>query len=91
MYQNIEPNPWGCRIRAHDPHESDLNPGPGNVQAKATIECPVTPPANVATIWQELSKWEGSDLAIEGINNSLAHPAYVIPGLTAILHYEIEC
>ncbi len=53
-------NPWGCRTRAHDPHESKgSNPGPGNVQGKTTIECTTTPPPHTAEIVQELSKWNG--------------------------------
>ncbi len=63
-------NPWGCRIRAHHPHESTVDPGPGYVQAKATIECTTTPPTHTAEIWQELSKWEGSDFTIEAVKTS---------------------
>ena len=71
MAMDIEPNPWGCHIRADDPHESDKKPGPGNIQAKAAIECSVAPPDNIATIWQELSKWDGSDFSIEAENESI--------------------
>ena len=63
-------NPWGCVIRAHHPHESTIYPGPGFVQAKATIECTTVPPPHTASIWQELSKWEGSDFTIEAIKTS---------------------
>ena len=53
-------NPWGCRTRAHDPHESQgSSPGPGNVHGKTTIECNTTPPPHTAEIVQELSKWNG--------------------------------
>ncbi len=63
-------NPWGCVIRAHHPHESTVFPGPGFVQAKATIECSTAPPPHTASIWQELSKWEGSNFTIEAIKTS---------------------
>ena len=63
-------NPWGCVIRAHHPHESTIDPGAGYVQAKATIECSTTPPAHTANIWQELSKWEGSNFTIEAVKTS---------------------
>ncbi len=63
-------NPWGCVIRAHDPHESKIDPGPGYVQAKATIECSTAPPLHIASIWQELSKWVGSNFTIEAVKTS---------------------
>lgn len=69
---NIEPNPWGCRIRVHNPHQPHDPPGPGHVRGKATIECSITPPAgHVAVIWQELSRWEGSNSTIEEDNTSV--------------------
>ena len=63
-------NPWGCIIRAHHPHESSINPGPGHAQAKATIECTTAPPTHTAETWQELSKWQGSDFTIEAVKTS---------------------
>lgn len=68
---NIEPNPWGCKIWADHPHESHDNPGPGHIQGKARITCVTAPPQNVATIWQELTRFEGSDDVIMATNNSL--------------------
>lgn len=76
MSRNIQPNPWGCRIYADHPHESGDNPGPGHIQGKGRITCTTTPPPNVANIWQELSRWEGSDSVIMATNNSLC-PARV--------------
>lgn len=64
-------NPWGCDFHRDSPHESTVDPGPGYAQAKARIECTVAPPAHVATIWQELSKWEGSDFTIEAVKTSI--------------------
>ncbi len=68
---NIQPNPWGCRIRADNPHEPHDSPGPGNIRGKAAINCTTLPPSHVATIWQELSRWEGSDYAIQEVNYSV--------------------
>ena len=68
---NIEPNPWGCKIHADHPHESSDDPGPGHIQGKGRITCTTTPPPNVASIWQELSRWEGSEVVIMATNNSV--------------------
>ncbi len=59
-----EPNPWGCKLNVDSPHESRDDPGPGYIQAKANIQCNVAPPPHTASIWQELSKWEGSKFTI---------------------------
>lgn len=64
-------NPWGCYFHRDKPHESKIDPGPGHAQAKARIECRVPPPVHVATIWQELSKWEGSTFTIEAVKTSV--------------------
>ena len=70
MSGNITPNPWGCRVKAHNPHESHRNPGPGHTQAKATITCTVAPPQHIVTITQDLSRVTGSSIAIEEVKNS---------------------
>ena len=70
MYQNIKPNPWGCRIRAEDPHESHRKPGPGHIQAKATINCTIAPPPYTAIVTQDLSRVKGSSIVIEKVKTS---------------------
>ena len=70
MSNNGVPNPWGCRLEVDNPHESKDDPGPGNAQGKARIKCDTAPPPHVASIWQELSKWEGSDFTIEAEKTS---------------------
>ena len=65
-----KPNPWGCRLEVDSPHESRDDPGPGYVQGKARIECNIAPPTHTASIWQELSKWEGSEFTIEQTKTS---------------------
>ena len=64
-------NPWGCNFHRDNPHESTFDPGPGYAQAKARIECSQAPPPHVATIWQELSKWEGANFTIEAVKTSI--------------------
>ena len=74
------PNPWGCAIRVHSPHESSIDPGPGHVQGKADIECVTPPPAGyVATILQDLSRWEGSENVIMAVNYSVCPAGTGIP------------
>ena len=78
--QSITLNPWGCAIEAHSPHESSRDPGLGYVQAKATIECDTDPPAGyVATILQDLSRWEGSESVIMAVNYSVCPARTGIP------------
>ena len=64
-------NPWGCNFYRDNPHESRRRPGPGYAQAKARIECRVAPPPHVATIWQELSKFEDGDFTVEAVKTSV--------------------
>lgn len=65
-----QPNPWGCRLRAHSPHESSIDPGPGHVQAKADIECDLVPPSHTSIITQDLSRSTGSSIVIEVVKTS---------------------
>ena len=68
----ITPNPWGCNIRAERPHQAHRSPKRGHIRGKATITCKTLPPADhVATIAQELSRFEGSDHRIMAVNYSV--------------------
>ena len=70
--QNITPNPCGCRIRAERPQQAHGNPKRGHIRGKATITCRSLPPSgHVATIAQELSRFEGSDYRIMAVNYSV--------------------
>ena len=69
---NIQVNPWGCRIKSDHPHEPHDDPGPGNIRGKAAINCSIAPPTgHLATISQELSRWDGDEGTIEAVNYSV--------------------
>ena len=59
---DFELNPWGCVGDPNMPHESERNPGPGWIQAKATISCKIAPPEDAVWIigqWLQRSSWSG--------------------------------
>ena len=68
--RSFQANPWGCRVKAHSPHESSIDPGLGHVQAKADINCTSVPPPHISIIVQDLSRVAGSSIIIEEVKTS---------------------
>ena len=62
-------NPWGCNFHRDNP-ESTFDPGPGYARRRLGLSALRHHPL-VATIWQELSEWEGANFTIEAVKTSI--------------------